>query len=128
MVGRKYRSCYKKKRTNKGFSGVRPWSIHKDQPALVSGCDKDKQPSTSTCTGTTDDSSDQISASVGASGHKLSDRGFSSISKRSSTDSDAENEKCMNTSYRLIDVSLLSSMFSDVHKFPESQLLSKRVC
>ena len=115
MVGEKYRSRYKKKKKSKGFSGVPKWLSDEDQPVGPSCIEKD-QPSTSTCS---NESSQEISDPIGASRHKLCDRGFSN-SNNSSSESDMENKEHDETqSYRLIDVNLLSSTLTDVHKCPE---------
>ena len=103
------------KRKSKGFSGVPKWLSDEDQPVGASCIEKD-QPSTSMCS---NESSQEISDPIGASRHKLCDRGFSN-SNNSSSESDMENEEHDETqSYRLIDVNLLSSTLTDVHKCPK---------
>ena len=59
----------------------------------------------------------------GASRHRLPDRRVFSTSNHSSSDSDAENEEGVSSSYRSIDVNLLSATLSDIHKCPEGLLL-----
>ena len=71
-----------------------------------------------------DDTLDQVSAPVGERlGINLPTKGFFSTSNHPSSDSDAENEEGVSSSYRLIDVNLLSATFSDIHKCPEGLLL-----
>ena len=112
-----------KRKGVKGSIGIPTWSKHENQPSCNTGCAKNRQPSTSTCTETTDDTSEQVSALVGASRHKLSNRRFSSTTNHSSSGSEAENEEDRNSSYRLIDVNLLSAMLSSIHQCPEGLLL-----
>lgn len=119
MVGKKLRSSYWKKRKGKPFSGVPAWSPNQDKTVRIRGHEGVGQPSTST---STEDSSVQISTPIGASRHKLSHRGFSTDSSDFSGDDDQNDEFINSTSYRLVDVNVLASTLSEVHKCPEGLL------
>ena len=120
MVGKKLRTSYHKKRKGKPFSGVPAWSPNEDETVRIRGHEGVGQPSTST---STEDSSGQISTPIGASRHKLSDRGFSTDSSDFSGDDDQNDEFINSISYKFVsDVNVLASTLSEVHKCPEGLL------
>lgn len=109
MARKKPGSTHKRKR--KGFFGVRPWEKPKDD--TVGDTERNQQ------TNKDSTATEQLSTPVGASMHKLSDRGFSTDDSDVFSGVDDQNDS---SSYRLVDVNLLSATLSEVHKCPEGLL------
>ena len=90
---------------------MRPWEKPKDD--TVGETERNQQ------TDKDSTATEQLSTPVGASMHKLSDRGFSTDDSEVFSGVDDQNDS---SSYRLVDVNLLSSTLSEVHKCPEGLL------
>lgn len=118
MVGEKPRTKYKRRKC-KAFSGVAGWAKKREETVVSEEEDNlDQQPSTSTCDldPSNVNDSEQSSSCIGASRQKLGDRGFESDSTEFSSDENDDNCELNTIGYRLVDMSILSSTLSDIHK------------